>query len=122
VTLSFLRGPISFRGIKASGNIPQSAVLAFQDAVDAWEIAIDSRESVVWIFDLVAFGSTSTTVSAVRSPLFSHNPNFPSVHGGGGGGGGGNGNDKPDIQIQLKKGGGLNLSSVRGWLGSCPHV
>ena len=118
MTLSFLRGPISFRGIKASGNIPQSAVLAFQDAVDAWEIAIDSQESVVWIFDLVAFGSTSTTVSAVRSPLFSHNPNFPSVHGGGGG----NGHDKPDIQIQLKKGGGLILSSDRGWLGSCPHV
>ncbi len=97
-----LRVVVTFE-VKASKNIPPSAVVAVEDGIDAWEFAIDDRE-FGWDFDLVPFGNAGATASAARSPLFSHNPNAPPGHGGGGGG---NGEDKPDIQIQLKKGGGL---------------
>ena len=61
--------------VTANGNLPPAAVTAVNDAVAAWEAAIDGREGGEWDFDLVSFTGSAR--------------------------------DKPDIDIRLKKGGGL---------------
>ncbi len=101
--------------VKASGNVPQSAVDAVNRGITAWNAAIESREGG-WDFDLVPFVSTSAAPSGARSPLFSHagqHGNPPGQGGGGGGGGDDTGNGKADIQIQIKKGGGLIAGLTR---------
>ena len=98
--------------IKASGNIPDATVEAVEDGVTAWIEAINTREGGAWVFDIVPF-SDSTLPSGVSrgSPVFA-------CHRGQGSpdkGGCGNGDDggKPDIEIQLKKGGGLIAGSAQ---------
>ena len=64
---------VSYR-ISAGRNTPQAALDAVQDAIDAWNDGINTRQSG-WTFDLVEFTGARRT--------------------------------KPDIDIRLKRGGGL---------------
>ncbi len=98
--------------VKFSPNIPTGAVNAVHAGIAAWNLAINGREGS-WAFDLVPFVSTSAATSGAGPPSFLHNPNAPPGHGGGGGGGDDTGNGKADIQIQLKKGGGLIAGLTR---------
>ena len=102
--------------IKASGNIPADTVDAVEDAITAWNAKIDDREGGNWVFDLVplAESSSSSSSAAAELILLGHNIKAPPDHGGGGGGGGGDdGDKKADIEIQIKKGGGVIAGSAQ---------
>ncbi|MEE9201894.1 MAG: matrixin family metalloprotease [Dehalococcoidia bacterium] len=98
--------------IKASGSVPQAAVDAVQDAITTWNGAIDGLESG-WDFDLVPLGSGSGTSLAGRRGMFVKPPGgcdpWPQCKNGGG-----NGGAEPDIEIQIKKGGG-RIAGMARW-------
>jgi hypothetical protein len=96
--------------IKAGKAVPQAAVDAVIAGIDAWNTAIDSRESS-WFFDLVPFGGGGSSSSG-GPPSFSHKPGHNPPGQGGGKGGKGDGGE-PDITIQIKKGGGRIAGSAQ---------
>ncbi len=101
--------------IKASGNIPADTVDAVEDAITAWNAKIDDREGGNWVFDLVPLAesssSSSSSSAAAELILLGHNIKAPPDHGGGGGGD--DGDKKADIEIQIKKGGGVIAGSAQ---------
>ena len=102
--------------IKANGNIPTTTVEAVKAGVQAWISAINDRETAdnnSWDFDIVPFSDSTLPSGISRS-----NPVFACHSRGNDPKGCGtpppsNGDDKPDIEIQLKKGGGVIAGSAQ---------
>lgn len=92
--------------VQASGGVPQVAIDAVNDGIQAWIKAINKREAG-WDFDIVPYGGGSGPSGsfAGRSILACHKGGNDSK--GCDGGGDGGDDDKADIEIKLKKGGGL---------------
>lgn len=103
--------------IKANGNVPSEAVDAVEAGVQAWIAAINVREasdSNDWDFDIVPFSdATLPSGSSPGSPVFACHRGPDRPDGGGCGDNGGTTDDEPDIEIQLKKGGGLIAGSAQ---------
>ena len=102
--------------LKASGNIPPEAVGAVEAGVQAWITAIDDRETDgknSWDFDIVPFSDSNLPSGISRgSPVFAcHSRGNDSK--GCGTPPPSNGDGKPDIEIQLKKGGGVIAGSAQ---------
>ena len=102
--------------LKAGNNIPSSTVQAVKDGISAWISAINIREasdSNDWDFDIVPFSDDNLPSGSWRgSPAFACHRGPDRPDGGGCDDNGGTTGAKPDIEIQLKKGGGLIAGSA----------
>jgi hypothetical protein len=99
--------------IKASTSVPQTTIVAVENGIAEWNTAIDSREADSdWDFDIVPLANASTNSKASGPKVFSHRDGH-NPPGRGGGGGGEDDGAGPDLEIQIKKGGGVIAGSAQ---------